>query len=288
MDFEYEFEKMKKYEKIYGYFRVISFVLFITFFIISFFTFYGTLLMIFSIILLAIATALIFSNRAQFKEKIIPTVLNDNNLEFLCLDNQMNALVEKSEIFKGKFTQKLETNDIICGTYRNVRFKSFDTSIYKRDLPFKKYFGKEFEKLFKGRFYQISNVHNIKNRIVIRDKSTNLSGPNYELIPTNNEPFNNNFDLLIKYPEKKELLSIEFVEELIKIKEKSNGLFYISLINGTIFVAIDNDIDSYELESIDSIKEISDAYSKDLNLVMEINKAIRKLHLEDLYSGKEI
>lgn len=261
-----DFFKMKKKEKIFNIFRLVTLFLFLPFFILSCFSIYGTILLILNFLLFTISMALLFGNRSTFKEKIIPKYIDDD-LKFTCQSDAMNALVIKSEIISGNIKERITTNDIISGDYNSIRFRSFDCIVFKRNLPFQRYYKNETKRIFKGRFYQIRNITNIRNKIIIY----NINNPsNKEInIKSNNEEFNKEFGIYTK--NESEIFNNEnFLNDIINLNNKFEGTMSFSFINSSIFVAINNEIDSFELEEIEQIEEISAAYQRDLRVVQDV------------------
>ena len=272
MKLDEDFNKMKKREKSLNIIRIITLSLLPISIFISCFSIYGTIGIIISFLSFSVVMSLIFGNKASFKEKIIPGLLDDS-LSFTVLDNQMNAVVLKSEIIQGKISLKILTNDIISGYYNDIRFRSFDCIVSKRNYPFMKYLKDDIPTLFKGRFYQIKNKANIKNKVLF------IHGDNNNLAKiTVDHEIDKTFNIYAK-DENIGFISKEFFDDLERINKIVDGKMSLSLINGSIFVAINNNIDSFELENLDSISEVSNAYKHDLMIVEEINKAIKRIEV---------
>lgn len=287
MDYQKEFLEMKKKEKLYKVLFTISVILLVISVFLCLITSFSLVALLLSICLFSISCALKFGNKSKFKEKIIPLIINDKELEFICSSDAMNAIVCKSEIIRDKISNKIRTNDIITGFYQNIYFRSFDCSVYKHKII--NIFNKDHlnkNKIFKGRFYQIRSSLNIKNRVIFYELNSILEKPSYKEMKTNNVEFDSKFLMFNKY-EDTSIFTDEFYKAILDIEKNDISEIAISFINNSIYVSINNNIDSFEFEHMESINEVSNTYSRDLEIVYSVYEASKKIINKNIEDNKK-
>ena len=103
---------------------------------------------------------------------------------------------------------------------------------------------------------------------------------------TNNVEFDSKFLMFNKY-EDTSIFTDEFYKAILDIEKNDISEIAISFINNSIYVSINNNIDSFEFEHMESINEVSNTYSRDLEIVYSVYEASKKIINKNIEDNKK-
>lgn len=212
-----------------------------------------------SLIVTIVSYAYCIKIAKYYKQIIVRDAFKVYNFDYYCRQDGLKQKsipynIEEDEFYSLSFFNKTSgntyyTNDLVVGEYENVSFRSVDVYCYYVVNTGKT---TTIVKLFKGRVYAFNLQSDNNFKLVIREESDTLnsiSDKSLEEIEFESIDANKKFNF---YTNDKHLafyyIKPNIIENLLKLENYFKGKLFVTIVNGSLYVGKDDDVDSFELK----------------------------------------
>ncbi len=210
----------------------------------------------------------------EFKEKFVYDLLTENfeDVSYNPLQGVYESEVLESELLERP--DRFYSNDLIEATHNGINFTMSDIhlqEVVRRDKH------TEVRTIFQGPFMRFTFNKNFKGKLQVRERGFVAWFSKYKKIKMESITFNKTFstystdDHTAFY-----ILTPHLMEALLEMERTRRGDFYISFINGELFIALDNRRDNFEIPVFGKVDEsIGDVFTNQFNIIKEIIDELR-------------
>ncbi len=210
----------------------------------------------------------------EFKEKFLYDLLKES---FEDVSYNPHQGVYESEVMASELLERPDrfySNDLIEATHNGINFTMSDIhlqEVVRRDKH------TEVRTIFQGPFMKFTFNKNFKGKLQVRERGFIAWFSKYKKIKMESIEFNKKFatysteDHTAFY-----ILTPHLMEALLEMERTRRGDFYISFINGELFIALDNRRDNFEIPMFGKVDEsIGDVFTNQFNIIKEIIDELR-------------
>lgn len=205
----------------------------------------------------------------DFKKNILTSLLSDQFLNTTYSPTVENdkETIDLSHIFNND-KLNIKSEDLITGSYHNIKFESFDSIINK---TIGSGFDKELITVFEGRVIFIDYPNDFFSIVREKDEEDLFGHLEYPLIKTNNQEFDDKFSLY------GDLLDDDLLSTIHTLEESFQGEFCIAFNELGIFIFKSDFFNGFEIDDTTSIDLIRKEFEDEMAFIV---KAIRLLCLK--------
>ncbi|QVK21487.1 DUF3137 domain-containing protein [Mycoplasmatota bacterium] len=221
------------------------------------------------VILIIIGSSKVRNLSIEFKNKFLVELLNKKftNVIFDASNGISRSEVRKAEMLPRG--DRFKSNDYISAEYDGVNFKMSDILIQERHSDGK---NTRYVTVFKGPFMEFDFHKEVVGKMQVREKSRISLFDRYERIKLEGVEFNKTFKVYATDSHTAfYVLTPTIMEKLIEIENDYPGTFYLSFIEGKIYIALDNRRDNFEIGVFKKIDEsLINEFENQLKIISDI------------------
>lgn len=208
---------------------------------------------------------------ANYKKIFVLESLKEifDNLNYKPNEGVTEEIVSKSEIIY--LHDRFFSNDYISGTYKNINFEQSDVRVEKKEVDSDN--DVSWIVTFLGRWMNFEFNKEFKTNVIIFDSNElNWWRSDYNKIELEDDDFNKTFSV---YAQNEHdafyILTPHFMERMKNIEKAINGRITFGFINNRLYIALNNDDDSFEYNIFKPINEIEikESIKNDIKIITD-------------------
>lgn len=171
-------------------------------------------------------------------------------------------------------SDRFYSNDLIEANYQGVHFKMSDVLLQEV-----RHNGKQTQviTIFKGPFMQINFNKDFNGKLIVKETGQLTIFSRYKSVKLESDAFNKKFHTYSTDEHSAfYILTPHMMERMLKLEQEKKGVFYFSFIDGTMYVALDNRKDYFEIPMFAKIDEsISIRFERELRIITDMIEEIK-------------
>ena len=192
-----------------------------------------------------------------------------DNLNYNPNEGIAEEIVSKSGLIY--LQDRFSSNDYISGTYKNINFEQSDVCVEKKEVDDNN--NERWIITFLGRWMNFEFNKEFKTNVIIFDsKEYNWWRSYYDKIEMEDDEFNKTFSVYAQNEhEAFYILTPHFMEKMKNIEKAINGRITFGFINNRLYIALNNDDDSFEYNILKPINEIEikESIKNDIKIITD-------------------
>ncbi len=192
-----------------------------------------------------------------------------DNLNYNPNEGIAEEIVSKSGLIY--LQDRFSSNDYISGTYKNINFEQSDVCVEKKEVDDDN--NERWIITFLGRWMNFEFNKEFKTNVIIFDsKEYNWWRSYYDKIEMEDDEFNKTFSVYAQNEhEAFYILTPHFMERMKGIEKAINGRITFGFINNRLYIALNNDDDSFEYNILKPINEIEikESIKNDIKIITD-------------------
>jgi len=251
----------------------------------------GVILLIGGILGGAITAGIGFSSFKKLSKKFKVEVLTGLIATFV--DNgkfDPNYGLTQAQVYSSEFIKRADrfhTEDFLSGSMDGVEFISSDVKLEERHIRHTKNGTEEYyETYFLGRLFKFEFNKSFDGYLQVLEGAKPTKNRKYTKVKLESIQFNKKFKTYATSEHSAfYVLTPHFMEALMKFEQENKGKIYFSFIDSTLYIGINNFVDTFELKMFRKLDNtVFESFKKELLVIKEV---ITELKLNNNIFKKE-